>query len=73
MNLTELKSWVTAQLEKPGNDFINWQEISSHITKDQLNLAQQIIALFNDFNKFGTTNNSKIKSAYKALKNTYSF
>lgn len=67
MNITELKSWITAQLEKPNNN-INWQEIEQNITKDQLNLVQQIIALFNDFNKFGTTNNNKIKSAYKALK-----
>jgi len=72
MNIIELKTWITAQLEKPNNQ-INWQEISSHITKDQFNLVQQIITLFNDFNKFGTTNNSKIKSVYKALKNTYSY
>lgn len=72
MNLTDLKSWITTQLEKP-NNHINWQEITPYITKDQFNLVQQIIELFNDFNKYGVNNNSKIKSAYKALKNTYSF
>lgn len=69
MNLTQIKKWIEEELQKRGNDFINWKGIKNRITEKQFQLVRQIIALYNQEEIFGNNNKSNIKFTYNLLEN----